>query len=59
MNLVGNGRIWSIEVKTLDFGSKPNTRRDPRRELFPKRVFRPAFVWGFLDWHPIRDIKRG
>ena len=24
-----------------------------------KRIFRSAFVWGFLDWHPIKDIKRG
>ena len=30
MNLVGNGRIWSIEVKTLDFGSKPRKKTNQR-----------------------------
>ena len=32
----------------------------PARGTVPLNAFfRSAFVWGFLDWHPIKDIKRG
>jgi hypothetical protein len=36
------------------------TRASTRVGDCPRKcVFRSAIVWGFLDWHPIRDIKRG
>jgi hypothetical protein len=55
-----NPRFW---LKIAQ-GDEPGRRRgwargNPRGGLFPCRTFRSVFVWGFLDWHPIRDIKRG
>ena len=74
MVLVRNGRIWGFGVKTLVFGSKPrkNTHLSARAAwhaappaplpapgTVPLTHFYLVFVWGFLDWHHIRNIKRG
>ena len=60
-----NPRFW-VKTEEGDDSARPRGwPRDPTRaetragDCSPKRVFRSAFVWGFLDWHPIKDIKRG
>ena len=58
-SFLGQNRTRARTCALARLGARPHPRRDPRRGLSPWRTFCSVFVWGFLEWHHIRDIKRG
>ena len=60
-----NPRFWVLAAQGYESARPRGLACDPTRvatragDYSPKRVFRSTFVWGSLDWHPIKDIKRG